>query len=71
MKVFRVLALLAIEDKAESSAIPPAMDRRVLSEGFFCCKVCVKTENWAVFELDMMSWKVLGSTNAWAHKRWV
>ena len=45
MNDLRVLAWLAIEAKVVASAPPPPMDRRVWTEGFFCCTVWVKVEN--------------------------
>jgi hypothetical protein len=71
MNDLRVLAWVAIEAKVEASESPPPMDKRVLTEGFFCCTVWVKVENWAEFEEEMVTWEVLGLRSAKAQKRWV
>jgi hypothetical protein len=72
MNDLRVLAWVAIEAKVEAiESPPPPMDKRVLTEGFFCCTVWVKVENWAEFEEEIVTWLVLGSRSAKAQNRWV
>ena len=56
MNVFQVLAWLAMEEKVEGFESPPPMDKRVLRDGFFCCTVLVKAENWIMSEEEMLTW---------------
>ena len=71
MNDLRELAWLAIEAMVEALAFPPPMDKRVLTEGFFCCTVRVKVENKAEFEEEMVTWYVVGLRSAKAQNRWV
>ena len=56
MNDLRLLGWVAIEAMVEALESPPPMDERVLTEGFFCCTVCVKVENWAEFVEEMVTW---------------
>ena len=56
MNDLRELAWLAIEAMVEALAFPPPMDKRVLRDGFFCCTVLVKAENWIMSEEEMLTW---------------
>ena len=71
MNDLRLLAWLAIEAKVVALAPPPPMDKRVLTEGFFCCTVWVKVENWGAFEDEMVTWYVVGFRSAKAQNRCV
>ena len=53
MNVFGVLARVAMEEKVEGFESPPPMDKRILTDGFFCCTVLVKAENWIMSEEEM------------------
>ena len=71
MNDLRVLFWLAIDAKVEALAFPPPMDKRVLTEGFFCCTVAVKFAKGAECEEETVTWYVVGLRSAKAQNRWV
>ena len=69
MKALRELAWVAMEEYWVLLELPPPMERRVLTEGFFCWTVVVKVENAFAFSEEIVTLLVLGSRSANAQKR--
>lgn len=69
MKLFRELDWLAMAAKSVALELPPPMDRRVMTDGFFCWTSLVKAaKDWAFVD-DMTTWFVDASRSANAQKR--